>query len=489
MPLSHYTPEQIEQSVRQKQQQFIAAAKESESLFIDLLLAASAPGKAELGESSSGIAAVDEDKSQDAYLITLTDQELHTTEYLAVVRYSRIDGNKGRGKPRLDIFESNIEAIAGHGAHSVVWRILIAAYQDDANELQFKPVSTRNGEEIRWVTKLFREEEHKAASYEDLDDPIAIDNINQVSKYRAETELASLKAIGVVCKNELIRIRDASGLICYGIVIQDLGAIELFGLIMNYYYGVERVPAYNLTAELAWQLILGCIDAVKSVSDKGWVHRDIKPENILVSFIGGRVQIRLGDFGYASKLEPYDYETNGTIGFVAPEQYIKNYDKPAEYFNKVDVYSLGWVVAFLSANREGVHILFGDRYHEEKPAAEKISFPMRQEFSEKMRASLDELITSMLETDPNKRATINQVYEAAQRINKIWKARQSNVPVEVDMSANVADGECQPAIENSNASIHISKLTQFFQKVLAVEEAYDNAEEEELEAIYGGNVI
>lgn len=71
-------------------------------------------------------------------------------------------------------------------------------------------------------------------------------------------------------------------------------------------------------------------------------HRDIKPENILLD---SQDEIKLGDFGSATKFEPHEKLKNfpGSPLYIAPEvQQHKPYDGP-----KADVWSLGVVLYVL----------------------------------------------------------------------------------------------------------------------------------------------
>ena len=74
------------------------------------------------------------------------------------------------------------------------------------------------------------------------------------------------------------------------------------------------------------------------------MHRDLKLENVLVCQNHSQVQIKLGDFGFASKAqqEPLSREYKGTRrAYMSPEIHslIKDPSKPYDVF-KADIFAL-----------------------------------------------------------------------------------------------------------------------------------------------------
>lgn len=148
-------------------------------------------------------------------------------------------------------------------------------------------------------------------------------------------------------------------------------------------------------------------------------HRDIKPENLLVcdySWMDTRMTtsdptysykiLKLADFGLAIELEPGSklYDVCGTPNYVAPEILSES-----GYDHKVDVWAAGVIAfvllcgfpPFVSPDNDQDELfdqILTGKFEFSSPAFDTISDQAKQ------------LISSMLQVDPEERASAKQVY-------------------------------------------------------------------------------
>ena len=132
------------------------------------------------------------------------------------------------------------------------------------------------------------------------------------------------------------------------------------------------------------------------------IHRDLKLGNL---FLSDKLEIKLGDFGLAARLE-FDNEKRhtvcGTPNYLAPE--VLNNRTGHSY--EVDVWSLGVVLYALVVGKPPFET------PEVKATYEKIrkgsyKFPENVKLSEKVKS----LIKKIFQLDPSKRPTLDQIME------------------------------------------------------------------------------
>jgi serine/threonine-protein kinase len=121
------------------------------------------------------------------------------------------------------------------------------------------------------------------------------------------------------------------------------------------FLAMEYVPAVNIESLLESQSVesririitgIGCqiLGALAYAHERSLIHRDIKPANLLVYTDGGKLGVKLADFGLAKNYMTAgfsaftgDAEARGTLAFMPPEQVLDSrYAKPAS-----DIFSLG----------------------------------------------------------------------------------------------------------------------------------------------------
>lgn len=104
------------------------------------------------------------------------------------------------------------------------------------------------------------------------------------------------------------------------------------------YLVMEYIAAENLEevvwnheparrVRLAVKVALSVLDALSHAHESGVVHRDIKPANVLATTAGGRLRVKVSDFGLAKMFETAGHsgitksgELCGTLAFMSPEQ-------------------------------------------------------------------------------------------------------------------------------------------------------------------------
>lgn len=129
------------------------------------------------------------------------------------------------------------------------------------------------------------------------------------------------------------------------------------------------------------------------------MHRDIKLDNILLD---GKGHVKIADFGVSKHVKPNDvmHEQSGTPAYIAPE-ILK--EKGYTGF-KADIWSAGVVlyamlfgtVPFKASNMKELHKMII-----------KGKYTLKEEISPEAK----HLMRSMMETDPDKRITINKILQ------------------------------------------------------------------------------
>jgi serine/threonine protein kinase len=141
------------------------------------------------------------------------------------------------------------------------------------------------------------------------------------------------------------------------------------------------------------------IEAIGYIHSRSIVHRDIKLDNILLD---GKGNVKIGDFGVSRLVKKGEImrEQCGTPAYIAPEILR---DRGYQGF-KVDIWSAGVVlfsmlygsVPFKASNMSELHELII-----------RGKFNLKEDVSEKGR----DLIKGMLERDPKKRLSVEQILE------------------------------------------------------------------------------
>jgi len=177
-------------------------------------------------------------------------------------------------------------------------------------------------------------------------------------------------------------------------------------IVMEYKYNetlLSYVNKYIIPEKEAYKSFIKLITIIKDLHNLNIIHRDIKPSNILVKRdIHNNIQdINLIDFSCSAICsKKYISGKYGTKKYMAPEINKK-------YNNKVDIYSLGIV---LYAMLCGEHPFYDIN--------NKLKSSNKSLFTETIWKSISSegknLISRMLEEEPEKRITIDEIF------NHLW---------------------------------------------------------------------
>ncbi|XP_012940021.1 membrane-associated tyrosine- and threonine-specific cdc2-inhibitory kinase [Aplysia californica] len=191
---------------------------------------------------------------------------------------------------------------------------------------------------------------------------------------------------------------------------------------------------HNLPERLIWNYMVDLLMAVKHLHDHNLVHMDIKPENAFISFDG---VCKLGDFGLVidlTKKKEVNDPVEGDPRYLAPELLEGKFGKHA------DIFSLG--IFFLEICHNVEIPRGGQLWH----LLRNGSLP--SEFFRERSPELKAVITSMLETDYNRRPTVDQVL-AMPSIRAVYKKRNHD-----SMISNVVNILRPGSLLSANAEPH-----------------------------------
>lgn len=155
----------------------------------------------------------------------------------------------------------------------------------------------------------------------------------------------------------------------------------------------------RLTEPIAKYIFKQIIMALKYIHYKGISHRDIKLDNILIDI---NSNIKVCDFGVAKKMTKGEMMTDqcGTPAYIAPEVFKGNgYDGSLS-----DVWSSGVVLYAMLA---GTVPFKASKLNELKKVIISCNYNKIKGISEEA----EDLLSKILETDPNKRLTSDQILE------------------------------------------------------------------------------
>ncbi|CAD8085592.1 unnamed protein product [Paramecium primaurelia] len=133
--------------------------------------------------------------------------------------------------------------------------------------------------------------------------------------------------------------------------------------------------------------------AVDYLHKKNVIHRDLKPENILLDDQGN---VKLCDFGWSAESVEMRSTFCGTFDYMAPEML---HNKPHDY--RVDIWALGILL---------YELLHGNAPFTKAHFAKENIQNLNIKFSQSVSSQAKDLITQILQHDPKKRMSMNQIF-------------------------------------------------------------------------------
>ena len=154
-------------------------------------------------------------------------------------------------------------------------------------------------------------------------------------------------------------------------------------------------------------ILRGVCEGLAALHARGVVHRDLKPHNVLMTEDG---RAKLSDMGLCRRMVPdqtsfFSLGSGGSSGWQAPEQLIIRDGGAARQTKAMDIFSLGCVMYHcISAGR---HPFGESSYKRDDNILKK---EPHLDVLDSCPEAMD-LITTMLEKDPGRRPTIDEVID------------------------------------------------------------------------------
>ncbi|CAD8169670.1 unnamed protein product [Paramecium octaurelia] len=205
-------------------------------------------------------------------------------------------------------------------------------------------------------------------------------------------------------------------------VFEEYEDLNHFYFVMEYCRGgelLQQILKHGAQTERMTQIIMRQLfSAVGYLHERGIIHRDLKPENLMLANADGDFDIRIIDFGLSKREQvikkPQQQRSKcrhqtkvGTPIYVAPEV-LKGV-----YSETCDEWSLGCIMYVLLF---GEPPFSGQNIHQLEQQINKPNLSFRLSIS----AECQDLITKLLEPNPNKRIT------CLQALKHQWMIRDQN---------------------------------------------------------------
>jgi serine/threonine protein kinase len=147
------------------------------------------------------------------------------------------------------------------------------------------------------------------------------------------------------------------------------------------------------------------LEALKYMHENDVVHRDLKPENLILAQKDNDSDLRIADFGLASFIKAGEMLKLrcGSPGYVAPELL-----DDVGYEKKADIFSAGVIFYVLLTGRP---VFRGYNINEILLKNKKCEVEYPQKYWDKISDKAKDLVSRMLEKDPNARISAEEALE------------------------------------------------------------------------------
>mmetsp|Transcript_23784 Transcript_23784/g.47664 ORF Transcript_23784/g.47664 Transcript_23784/m.47664 type:complete len:854 (+) Transcript_23784:275-2836(+) len=207
----------------------------------------------------------------------------------------------------------------------------------------------------------------------------------------------------------------------------------------------------KMTEEETRYFMAQIIEAVSFMHESNVIHRDLKLGNL---FLNKNMNIKVGDFGLATRVDSSDEKRKticGTPNYIAPEVIDGNKERRGHSF-EVDVWSMG-VICFTMLVGKPPYEASDVKSTYRRILANDYSFPQ-----EVVSTDARDLISSMLQTDPKMRPTLEEMRNHPFFVHgKIPSAIPSSCTISAPIWSVDEFGELYAAKPTSALDIDISR--------------------------------